>query len=122
MDKSASQKVGYKTKFKSLYRIDGLSKGKFTLKNAKGGPLSNKNSKKFEKFEKFGKNSEGNISNSSTDSKICDKENKVKNIAYMFGGVKGEKQGVCLTPSKRKPEGEVGGGVGSVLRIFENKL
>ena len=89
-DISASQKVGYKTKFKSLYRIDGLSEGKFTLKNAKGSPLSNKIS-------------EGNFSHSSTDSKICsDKVNKVKNIAHMFGGVKGKKIGVCLTPTKRK--------------------
>ena len=47
-DISASEKVfGYKTKFKSIFKIDGLSKGKFTLKKAKGGPLSNISSEKF---------------------------------------------------------------------------
>ena len=53
---------------------------------------------------------------------FSDRENKVKNIAHMYGGVKGEKKGVFSTPTKRKTEGEVGGGVGSVLRIFKNKL
>ena len=70
-DTSVTKIVGYKTKFKSLYRIDGLSKGKFTLKNAKGGPLSNTFS-------------EGNTTHSSTDSKMfSDRENKVKDN---FGG------------------------------------
>ena len=35
---------GYKTKFKSFYSIDGISKGKFTLKKANGGQLSSKSS------------------------------------------------------------------------------
>ena len=39
-DKSVKEKVfiGYKTKFKSTFSIEGISKGKFTLKKAKGGP------------------------------------------------------------------------------------
>ena len=95
-DTSVTKIVGYKTKFKSLYRIDGLAKGKFTLKNAKGGPLSNTFS-------------EGNTTHSSTDSKMfSDRENKVKNIAHMFRGVKGKKKGVSWLPTERKPEGEVG--------------
>ena len=45
-DNSVEEKVsfGYRTKFKSFYSIDGVSKGKFTLKKAKGGQLSSKSS------------------------------------------------------------------------------
>ena len=67
--------------------------------------------------------SEGNTTHSSNDIKMfSDGENKVKNIAHMFGVVKGEKKGVLSTPTKRKPEGEVGGGISSVLKIFAIKL
>ena len=79
-DTSVTKIVGYKTKFKSLYRIDGLSKGKFKLKNAKGVRCPTN-------FLL------GNTTHSFTDSKMfSDRENKVKNIAHMFGGVKGEKK------------------------------
>ena len=47
--------------------------------------------------------SEGNTTHSSNDIKMfSDGENKVKNIAHMFGVVKGEKKGVLSTPTKRK--------------------
>ena len=92
---SASEKVfGYKTKFKSIFKIDGLSKGKFTLKKAKGGPLSNISSEKF--------------TNISADSQLGT-GSKIENIAHMFGGVKGKKNIiVSSTLTKRNPEGEVG--------------
>jgi hypothetical protein len=88
-DISVSEKVfGYKTKFKSIFKIDGLSKGKFTLKKAKRGPLSNISS---EKFTNISADSQGTGS-------------KIENIAHMFGGVKGKKNIIVLsTPTKRKP-------------------
>ena len=45
----------------------------------------------------------------------------INNIAHIFRGVKGRRE-TLTTPTKRKPEGEVGGAVSSLLGIFENKL
>ena len=109
-DNSVAEKVsfGYKTKFKSFYSIDGISKGKFTLKKAKGGQSSSRISE--------------NISNKNADNKEEMKTgNRVDNIAHIFRGVKGRRE-ILTTPTKRKPEGEVGGAVSSLMGIFENKL
>ena len=46
---------------------------------------------------------------------------RVKNIAHMFGGVKGKRE-ISSMPIKRKPEGDVGGGISSLLGISENQL
>ena len=63
------------------------------MKKAKWGPLSNISSEKF--------------TNISADSQK-ETGSKVENIAHMFGGVKGKKNIILSTPTKRKPEGEVG--------------
>jgi hypothetical protein len=63
-----------------------------------------------------------NISNKNADNKEEMKTgNRVDNIAHIFRGVKGRKE-ILTTPTKRKPEGEVGGAVSSLMGIFENKL
>ena len=48
--------------------------------------------------------------------------NRVDNIAHIFRGVKGRKEILTTPTTKRKPEGEVGGAVSSLMGIFENKL
>ena len=110
MDNSVEEKVsfGYKTKFKSFYSIDGISKGKFTLKKAKGGQLSSKSS-------------ENNSHKYADNQEHLKTGNMVRNIAHMFGGVKGKRE-ILSTPTKRKPEGEGGVGINSLLGISENQL